>query len=330
MATENKKISIPPVDKKLKDGNNYPRWTRAIKIYANLLGIKLMLQPTIKPINEPTSKHDATITNSISEWENADDSAIALLEHNTKGPARDIVLDASSTWEAWENLRQYEGKNRVNLYALYNDINTLKFDDRATTIDEHIIEFNNHWSRLAATIGGDADIKTTTGVFAALTKCDEAKAVLLLSTFPDFYKLTVSIIAAQQEKFSYIHVTSQLRLLITSPKKNEKTTETYNEPSAFIAKKDNIPIYQYCKTNFGWSRRGHHESDCWKKAQANTNTTSTAMSADNNFAFMAITNEVEDKKQLPNRWEWDTTASIYMTPFKHLLEHPQPDHTKVL
>jgi hypothetical protein len=46
-------------------------------------------------------------------------------------------------------------------------------------IDKHITEFNNHWSRLAATVGSDADIKTAAGVFAALTKSDEAKAVLL-------------------------------------------------------------------------------------------------------------------------------------------------------
>jgi hypothetical protein len=112
MASENKKISIPTVDEKLKDGNNYPCWTCAIKIHANLLGIKFILQPTTKPINEPTSKHKATITNSIFEWENVDDLAVALLEHNTKGAARDIVLDVPSAWEAWENLReQYEGKN---------------------------------------------------------------------------------------------------------------------------------------------------------------------------------------------------------------------------
>jgi hypothetical protein len=130
-----------------------------------------MLQPITKPIDEPISKHEANIANSTSEWENADDLAVALLEHNTEGPARDIVLDAPSAWEAWENLRgQYEGKNRVNLYALYNDINTLKFDDRATMIDEHIVEFNNRWSRLAATVGGDANIKTAAGIHIRVQK----------------------------------------------------------------------------------------------------------------------------------------------------------------
>jgi hypothetical protein len=104
MATENKKISISIVDEKLKDENNYPRWTCAIKIYTNLLRIKLMLQPTIKPTNKPTSKYEATIMNSISEWENADDLGVALLEYNTEEPARDIVLDALCAWEAWKNL----------------------------------------------------------------------------------------------------------------------------------------------------------------------------------------------------------------------------------
>jgi hypothetical protein len=165
MVPENKKISTPTVDEKLKDGNNYPHWTRAIKIYANLLGIKPMLQPTTKPIDEPISKNKANIANNTSEWENTDYLAVALLEHNTEGPARDIVLYAPSAWKAWENLQgQYEGKNRVNLYALYNDINTLKFDDRATMIDKHTVESNNRLSRLAATVGGDANIKTAAGI----------------------------------------------------------------------------------------------------------------------------------------------------------------------
>jgi hypothetical protein len=67
IALENKKISIPTVDEKLKDGNNYPHWTRAIRIYANLLGIKPMLQSATKPINEPISPKDANIYNSLKE-----------------------------------------------------------------------------------------------------------------------------------------------------------------------------------------------------------------------------------------------------------------------
>jgi hypothetical protein len=38
--------------------------------------------------------------------------------------------------------------------------------------------------------------------------------------------------------------------LITSWKNNAKTPETQNEPTEFKAKKDNIPLCQYCKTNF--------------------------------------------------------------------------------
>jgi hypothetical protein len=38
MALENKKISIPTVDGKLKDGNNFSCWAWRIWIYKNLLG----------------------------------------------------------------------------------------------------------------------------------------------------------------------------------------------------------------------------------------------------------------------------------------------------
>jgi hypothetical protein len=54
------------------------------------------------------------------------------------------------------------------------------------------------------------------------------------------------------------------------------------------------------------------------------------MSAESDFAFMAITNKPNLRKQSPNRWKSDTAANMHMTPFNHLLENPQSDHTKVL
>jgi hypothetical protein len=49
----------------------------------------------------------------------------------------------------------YEANMKERLYVLYNNINTFSFDGRTRSIDEYITEFNNHWSRFTATIGGD-------------------------------------------------------------------------------------------------------------------------------------------------------------------------------
>jgi hypothetical protein len=76
-------------------------------------------------------------------------------------------------------------------------------------MNTYITEFNNRWGKWAATVGDapDTNIKTAVGVFAALKKCEEAKAVILLATFPDYYKLTVNSVSVQQAELSYIHVT---------------------------------------------------------------------------------------------------------------------------
>lgn len=121
---------------------------------------------------------------------------------------------------------------------------TIKFDDRSSTIDEHISEFNTGWSRLAATIGGESAIKTAIGVFSALVKCDKAKATIFLATFLKYHKLTISSIAAQQAELSYTQVTSQIRSLIAWRKKTPKVTEneSNSEPAAFTAERENIPV----------------------------------------------------------------------------------------
>jgi len=47
-----------------------------------------------------------------------------------------------------------EGKTRTNLTALLSGVIKLQFDNRTSTIDEHINEFQIRWGRLASTVAG--------------------------------------------------------------------------------------------------------------------------------------------------------------------------------
>lgn len=338
MSVESKKISIPTVDVKLSDGSNYPRWAKAIRIYADLLDVEHFYD---------SSNLQSSSDSEAKVWKKSNNLATALLEHNTEGAARDIVLDAASAAEAWTNLRsQYEGKDRTSLYALYSNINTTKFDDRSLTVDDHISDFNGRWSKLAATVGGETDLKTAAGVFCALTKCDEAKAIILLASFPEYYKLTISSIAAQKENISFSHVTSQLRNLITTRKpggtrSENDSTKHYSRlasPTAFAStsRRGGVPICGYCKTKYNWSGRGHHESQCHRKFQdqKGKNEANSAQPDENHheagdlFAFS--TNSSKSTNQNFNKWEWDTAASVHLTPHKFLLQSPSSDSTEIL
>ena len=73
--------------------------------------------------------------------------------------------------------------------SLFSSIFKLQFDNRTSTIDEHINEFETRWGWFASTVAGAIDTDQPAGAYAVLTKCDGAKAHILLGTFPDSYKM---------------------------------------------------------------------------------------------------------------------------------------------
>lgn len=217
---------------------------------------------------------------------------------NTEGTAESIILMEDNAHQAWKRLKeQYEGKTRTNLTALLSGVFKLQFDNRTSTIDDHINEFQIRWGRLASTVAGETDTLKAAGAYAVLTKCDSAKAQILLGTLPDYYKMVVNNIASQSENPSYQSVTVQLRDLITKGTKapNLKTQETAAPPTAFAGQSKAEPICNYCKKVKGWSGRGHLEADCRTKKrdleskhQANLANTGTKEEC-TDWAFMGTT-----------------------------------------
>jgi hypothetical protein len=60
------------------------------------------------------------------------------------------------------------------------------------------------------------------------------KAITLLESFPDYYKVVINNIATQQENLSFSHV-SQVRTLITKRSNEAKKENTSSTPAAFSA-----------------------------------------------------------------------------------------------
>jgi len=165
---------------------------------------------------------------------------------------------------AWESLReQYKGKTRANLTVLLHSVIKLQFDNRVSNIDEHINEFQIRWARFASTLADSTVTTKSAGTYAAVTKCDSAKAPILLGTLPDYYKMVVNNIASQTENPTYHSVTVQLRDLITMNPKTTKITETITNPTAFTVQSTKAKqICDYCRKKKGWSGRGHVEAEC--------------------------------------------------------------------
>jgi hypothetical protein len=266
-----KRITIPTLKTQLTDGSNFPRWRREANVYLRLLKIQDVLSAP-RPPAEPISEEEKSIENSRTLWSQADDLAMALLTHNCDEGALEIVLDAESAQQAWTDLiNQYEGKQRTNLWALFSEVMRQKYNDREMTVEEHIKEFSTKWSRLTAQVSGETDISKAVGVLALFTKCDEMKAITLLESFPDYYKVVINNIATQQENLSFSHVSSQVRTLITKRPNEAKKENTSSTPAAFSAQQK---FCTYCRNKKKVVRKRPYRSRVLYKETRNRTTIS--------------------------------------------------------
>jgi hypothetical protein len=240
MTTEtNPKYSLPNLSSKLKDGSNYPEWAAEIETYMEIYGLDEIINGNIKiPTKAPAADISTTITNDPAKWKKANMRAKAFMLLNTECTATSMIIMKTNANTAWDKLKsQYEGKTRTNLQALTDTVFNLQFDGRIKTIDEHIDTFQTHWGHLSATVSGETNLNKSSGVLAAMTKCDALKAQRLSGTLQEHYKMIVNNIASQTEEPTYNNITIQLRDLITAPKKKSiKITDTEIPPTAFAGK----------------------------------------------------------------------------------------------
>ena len=104
----------------------------------------------------------------------------------------DTACDAFKALKA-----QYEGKTATDLGTILNSVTRMTFDDRTTTIEDHISDYDKRWGFMKSTIGAMMTNETNkankfhSGI-SDLSQSDEAKAEFLLLTLPPFYAGLVS------------------------------------------------------------------------------------------------------------------------------------------
>ena len=117
--------------------------------------------------------------------------------------------------EAYDELKTaFEGKTITEFYTLLSSILDIPYDDRKTTIDEHITKYERTWN----TFVGIISRYDTTGddgfgeALKLLAKSGKAKAEFLLRSLPSFYSNTVENIRAKD--YTYDDVVRKLREFI--------------------------------------------------------------------------------------------------------------------
>jgi len=172
-----------------------------------------------------------------------------------------------SALEAYTKLKaKYEGKTVTDLGAVAR----FTFDDRTTTIDEHVVEFDRRWSFMKATLAGvfSDKLKDFGEALTLLAKSGQAKAEFLLISLPPFYNSLVENLHTK-EGYSYGGISRQVRLYVPARQKQAKKKEgTKDEPVVLKTegkKKDTSKTCRYCMDVKGWKGRGHIEAECFTK-----------------------------------------------------------------
>jgi hypothetical protein len=116
--------------------------------------------------------------------------------------------------DAYDELKKaYEGKYAIEFYALLNSLTSVSYDDRKSSIEEHLTNYERTWnsfvgviSRLDLVAGNDDGFGEGLQKFS---KSDKAKAEFLLKSLLAFYSNTIENIRAKD--YCYDNVARKLK-----------------------------------------------------------------------------------------------------------------------
>ena len=193
------------------------------------------------------------------------------MKRNCEPEVVSIIGLCENANEAYKELSaKFEGKTVTDLGAVLSNITRLIFDDRRTTIDEHIVEYEKRWNFMRSTLNGDfdTDVKEFGEALKKLATCDRAKAELLLISLPPFYSNLVENLRSKTG-YTYGDISRQVRLYVPARQKGgrPKTEEgTRDNPVVLKTepKTDNGKRCTYCQSK-GWRGLNHEEKECFTK-----------------------------------------------------------------
>src|SRR5207302_249803 len=157
----------------------------------------------------------------------------------------------------------FEGRTRTHLSALLFNITNLKFDDRTTTLNDHIMAFENKWNILrqstaSAIMGTDS---LAAGI-KAFVNTDAWKATMMLATLPKIatYQNIINNMTSGITDTTYATTIVRLRVPRICPSQSRKD-KLLEAPSAFST--TNM-FCGFCK-KLGYPGISYNEVDCRAK-----------------------------------------------------------------
>ena len=326
---------IPTLSVKLAGPANYPEWATSIKLYFRITRangrrvweiIEGIYERPVKqvPVKQVKGEKEAeaskattisTLDMEVNNWDDANDLALLTIRENCEEDVRSRIGTFELAAEAYEELRKaFEGKTATQYFALLASINNYPFDDRSTSIEDHVTGFEKRWNTFTAIINR-ADINSEDYFGQALrflAKSPIAKAEFLLQTLPTFYSNTVENIRSK-DSYEYIDVVQKLKDYIPMCQKGRKSKGTQEDPVVLRTEvTDNGKRCGHCISK-GWKGLNHTEDECRTKKREQkkkeTKATETIGSGDTEFVKMiSTTANIKD-----NRFQFDNAATVHTT-----------------
>jgi len=262
-ATLNKKI--PTLDITLTGASTYPQWISSLEDYLFLLDVPRTEYQVWDVVTGSYAKPGETDKKEYKQWREANVVALLTIKKNCDEEVRARIGSFREAKEAYDELKKaYEGKSVTELGALMKSVTRMHFDDRKTTIQDHIAEYGRAWNSFVA-ITTRLDLANDKGFGTGLqhiAKDELAKVEFLLDSLPPFYSNTVENIKSKD--ISYDDVIRKLIQYIPQRQKGRKGGNT-DEPVVLKAdgkKLDTSKQCTYCQKTKGWKGIGHTKEEC--------------------------------------------------------------------
>jgi len=202
-------------------------------------------------------------------WRCDNSFAILTMKRNWELEVIDTIGLTRSAYEAYTELKaKYEGKTVTDSGAVLANIVRFNFDDRTTTIDDHVVEFDQRWNFMKGTLasGGFSDkVKDFGEALISLAKSAQAKAEFLLISLPLFYNNLVENLRTK-EGYSYRDISRQVRLYVPARQKGARKKEGTKD-ELVVLKTDSKILDKskqciYCQTVKGWKGIRYTKNEC--------------------------------------------------------------------
>ena len=265
-ATLNKKI--PTLDITLTSASTYPQWISSLEDYLFLLDVPRTEHQVWDVVTGNYKKPDEDNKREYKQWREANVVALLTIKKNCDEEVRARIGGFREAKEAYEELKKaYEGKSVTELGALMKSVTRMHFDDRKTTIQDHIAEYGRAWNSFVA-ITARLDLTNDKGFGTGLqhiAKGELAKVEFLLDSLPPFYSNTVENIKSKD--ISYDDVIRKLIQYIPQRQKGRRTDGGGSKDDPVVLKADKKTLdtskqCTYCQKTKGWKGIGHTKEEC--------------------------------------------------------------------